>query len=177
MLEESRELHLNFHIDTNRINSRGRLDNMNRLELWKKKGLILLNMSQVAHDEARAGGDQRRARKAYGNIYSSTMANTSEEQMQLREIETILFPTGAATQNERNDAEIAFNARKYNATLITADGDLLTRRIELSRIGIKVMTDNDAVALVENRIAERDKRARIASQMLGVPCPEWVGND
>src|SRR5690348_3793591 len=136
VLEESRELTLNFHIDTNRINSRGGLDNMNKLELWKKNGLILLNMSKVAHEEARAGGDQRRARKALENIYSLTMATTSEEQMQLREIETILFPAGAATQNDRNDAEIAFNARKYHAILVTADGDLLTRRNELLRIGV-----------------------------------------
>ena len=96
MLEESRELHLSFHIDTNRINSRGRLDSMNKLELWKKKGLILLNMSQVAHQEARAGDDQRRRRKAFENIYSLTLATTSEERIQLREIERIYFPTEPA---------------------------------------------------------------------------------
>ena len=177
MLEEPRRLFLIFHIDTNRINSRSGLENMNKLERWKEKGLILLNMSKVAHDEARAGGDQRRARKALSNIYSNTMADTPEEQIQLSAIETILFPSGIRTQNERNDAEIAFNAGKYRAILVTADGDLLTHRNELLQLGIKVMTDHEAVALVEKRITERDKRARRISQMSGVPCPDWVGID
>ena len=177
MLDEPRELFLNFQIDTNRINSRSTLENMNKLERWKDKGLIRLNMSKIVHDEVRVGGDQRRARKAFSNIYTFTMANTSEEQSQLKAIEAILFPSGARTQNERNDAEIALNARKYQAILVTADGDLLTHRDELFQSGIKVMTDREAVALVEKRITERDKRAMTMSQMSGVPCPDWVGND
>lgn len=178
MLEEPRELSLAFHIDTNRINSRSRLDNMNKLEHWKEQGLILLYMSKVAHEEARAGGDQRRTRKALGSIYSETMADTPDEQRRLTAIKAILFPSGTRTQNEHNDAEIAFNAGKYGAILVTADGDLLTRRSELrQKLGIQVMTDHEAVALVEERIAARDERDMRISHMSGVPCPDWVGKD
>jgi hypothetical protein len=177
LLEEPRELFRRFHIDTNRINSRSRLENMNKLERWKEQGLIGLDMSDVVSGEARAGGDQRRTRKTLSYIHSGTMAETLEEQRQLTAIKAVLFPFGTRTQNESNDAEIAFNAGKYKAILVTADGDLLTHRDELLQLGIQVMTDHEAVALVEKRITERDKRARRSAQMRGVPCPDWVGKD
>src|SRR6267154_2376128 len=124
MYEEPRELFLNFHIDTNRINSRGKLENMNKLEAWRDQDLILLYPSRVAHEEAMAGGNPLRARKALDNIYSYTMATTAEETARLAQIETVIFPGGAQTQNQHNDVEIAFNAGKYVAIIITADTDL-----------------------------------------------------
>jgi hypothetical protein len=177
MFEEPRELSVIFHIDTNRINSRRRLENMNKLEHWAEHGLIRLETSQVAHEEAMAGGDQRRARKALEMIFSETMPDTADEQRQLAAIEAILFPSGAKTQNERNDVEIAFNAAKYQRVLVTADGDLLAHRRDLGSLGIRVVTDREAVALVEQRIAERDERARRLSALTGVACPDWVGKD
>jgi len=175
--EEPRELFLTFHFDTNRINSRGKLENMNKLEGWRDRDLILLYPSKVAHEEAMAGGDPLRARKALENIYSFTMATTAEETQRLAEIEAVVFPAGAQTQNERNDVEIAFNAGKYGTILITADEDLLRCRPELARFGIRIMTDDEAVLLVERRIAERDERARGLSAEMGMPLPDWVGKD
>ncbi len=177
MYTEPRELFLTFHIDTNRINSRGGLQNMNKLERWRDEGLILVYMSKVAHEEATAGGDSTRTRKALGSIYSYTLANTGEEKARLSKIEGVLFPSRAQTQNERNDVEIAFNAGKYGAILVTADGDLLDRRKELGQVGIRVLTDEQAVALVERRIAERDERAMELSKLDGSPVPDWVGKD
>ena len=136
MFEEPRELSVIFHIDTNRINSRGTLANMNKLEHWADQGLILLCMSKVAHEEARAGGDQVRASKALASVFSETMADTPDERNRLAAIEAILFPSGAQTQNQRNDVEIAFNAGKYGAFLVTADGHLLAHRSELGQLGI-----------------------------------------
>jgi len=177
VFHEPRELDLTFQIDTNRINSRGRLENMNKLNMWHDRRLIRVLMSDVSHEEARAGGDPRRAEKALEYPFSETMADTPAERCRLAAIEQILFPSGARTQNERNDVKIAFNAGKYGAVLVTADGDLLDRRSELGGLGIQVLTDEEAVALVEQRIAERDQRAREDSEHTHVPCPDWVGND
>lgn len=168
---------MSFQIDTNRINSRQKIENMNKLEHWREEGLITLYMSKVAHEEAMAGGDRWRSRKALENIYSYTMANTPEEQTRLRELGVVLFPPRPRTQNEWNDVEIAFNARKYGAFLVTADGDLLDRRAELRELGVRVLTDEEAVAMVEDGIADRDARARQISVAYGVPVPDWVGKD
>lgn len=174
---EPREVFLTFHFDTNRINSRGRLEYMSKLERWADDGIIMLYMSQVAHDEARTDGDALRIRKALANIYSYTLANTTDENRRMKEIEATIFPSGAQTQNERNDVEIAFNAGKYGAILVTADSDLLNRRRELSKLGIRVMSDEEAVALVERRLAERDERAKQMAAIEGTPIPPWVGHD
>ena len=178
MEQVPRELYLpTFHIDTNRINSRNGLESMNKLENWAERGLISLMLSEVAQQEAQAGKDPRRLTKASEFIYSETLAHAAEEKSQLNEIEVIVFPSGAKNQNQRNDVEIAFNAKKYCATLITADGDLLTCRTKLLRLGINVMTDFEAVAWVERSIAQRDEHATRIAGMLGVPPPDWVGND
>ncbi len=66
ILEEipSRDIYLYFQIDTNRINSRRSLENMNRLEKWRRDGVIGMFMSDVANAEARDGCDILRSRKA-----------------------------------------------------------------------------------------------------------------
>jgi hypothetical protein len=177
MYEEPRELYLTFQIDTNRINARGKLENMNKLEHWHNEELITMHMSKVAHEEAMAGGNARRSRKALDSIYSYTMANTQEEQTALRKLGAVLFPPMPSTQNQWNDVEIAFNARKYGAVLVTADGDLLNRTVELHKLGVRVVTDEEAVTMVEHRITERDDRAKQAATAYGLPTPEWVGKD
>jgi hypothetical protein len=85
-----------FQIDANRVNSRSALANMNQLEAWRRSDVILLNMSQVAQEEAKAGGDPRRSRKATSYIFSITHASTSSDRDGLRAIERALFPNGAA---------------------------------------------------------------------------------
>lgn len=179
-----RFIYRSFQIDTNRINSRGELQNMNRLERWHQDGVIHLDMSEVAHDEARAGGSARRTNKALGYIFTMTQASTLNEQEQIRTIERILFPHGAQTENERNDVEIVFNAQKYSRILVTNDGasksqpgGILGKRSELARIGVTVMRDSDAVAYVENAIRRRDALARQIAEHSGVGLPKWVGLD
>ncbi len=40
-----------------------------------------------------------------------------------------------------------------------------------------MLTDAEAVALVEQRVRERDRRLAENSQRTGEPLPEWVGRD
>jgi len=59
-----------IHIDTNLINSRGKVDAMNRLERWTDDGLIAINISDTGMSEALAGNDAQRTRKALAQIYT-----------------------------------------------------------------------------------------------------------
>jgi hypothetical protein len=183
-VDRDRHVYLAFQIDANRINARQQLPNMNRLERWRAEGVILLDMAEPAQAEAAAGGRSERARKAYGHIYSMTRATTEEERALLRRIEGILFPRGAATPAEQNDVEIVFNAIKYHRILVTDDGGsrrqpggILGNREQLRELGAQVMTDAEAVALVEQRVRDRDRRLRERCQRMGAPLPEWVGQD
>ncbi len=179
-----RFIYRSFQIDTNRINSRGRLESMNRLERWHENGVIHLDMSQVAHTEARTGSDSLRSSKALSYIYSMTHASTTEEQNQLRQIEAMLLPSGARTQNERNDVEIVFNALKYSRILVTADGGsntqpggLLGNRDKLAQLGVTIMRDSEAVHYIEAEIRRRDALAQEIAKLTGMQLPNWVGND
>lgn len=171
-----------FQIDANRINSSGRLQNMNTLERWHKDKVIRIMMAQPAQDEA-AHGSSGRARKAYGYIFTMTKSRPEDIEL-LNTIESILFPKGATTQNEKNDIEIVFNARKYGCTLVTNDGGsrrqpggILGKRDRLLQLGIEVLTDEEAVTLIKQRIRERDSRERERCNITGQPLPEWVGRD
>jgi hypothetical protein len=183
-LTVDRSVYLGFIIDANRINARQADPHMNRLEVWRDNEVIELMMSESSHQEARAGGDPRRARKASMHIFSMTMASTAIEQEELRGIEKILFPGGAVRPNQRNDVDIVFNAAKYRRILITGDGGsksqpggMLGNRAALSSLGVRIMTAEEAVALVQQKIKGRDEMARLSAQMERRPLPEWVGKD
>ncbi|HYN81819.1 MAG TPA: hypothetical protein VES88_09990 [Gemmatimonadaceae bacterium] len=171
-------------IDANRVNARQADPHMNRLEKWREDEVIELMMAESAYNEARSGGDPRRARKVGFQIFSMTLATTDAEQEELRQIERILFRKGATTQNQRNDVDIVFNAKKYMRILVTADGGsnrqpggILGNRATLAAIGVRVMTAAEAVALVEQKITERDDFARRLAAEVGVSLPQWVGQD
>jgi predicted nucleic acid-binding protein len=173
----SRETYLYFQIDTNRINSRGSLVNMNRLEKWRDDGVIGLLMSDVAHVEAKAGQDTRRSRKVVEYIYSLSYKNAPGAiEIQAR-VGNILFPQGFRKANDKKDLLIVCNAMKYGYILVTADGHLLRSRDQLQPLGLKVLTDAEAVALVEEAIRERDEEARGDAVYDNEPLPWWVGQD
>ncbi len=66
-----------IHIDTNLINSRGKVEAMNRLERLAEDGLIAMNISDTGLSEALAGNDAQRTRKALAQIY--TINNTTPD--------------------------------------------------------------------------------------------------
>ena len=172
-----RYLYVRLHLDANRINARQGLPAINQLEEWHEKELLELFMSEVAHNEARRGRNPTRSHKTLGYIYSMTMATTPGERAELRQIETLLGGGAELDNNTRNDAEIVFNAKKYSAILVTADGGILDHRTELKAIGVRVMTDDEAVQHVRQKIVERDRVTRQLAEYHGRPVPEWVGQD
>jgi len=184
MIDSDRFVQVVFQIDTNRINARNGLPSMNQLQTWREAGVISIHMSQIAQNEARAGGDAQRSMKATSYIFSITYGDTADEKEDMRAMERTLFPNGVSSQSERNDVEVVFNAKKYGATLITADGGsrrqpggILGNRTALSRLGVSVVTDAEAVDLVRRRISERDARLIARAARNGTSIPSWVGQD
>ena len=174
-----------FQIDTNRINSRGNLKEMNQLKEWEKNGVIELHISEPAYHEASFGNDTKRLKAARDHIISYTFAETPDEHTKIKRIENILFPNGAKNKNEENDVEIVFNASKYGYTLVTNDGDsksqpngILGNAETLMReLDIKVMRDVEAVEIVRREITNRDEICKQIANKCNKPIPEWVGND
>lgn len=173
----SREIYRYFQIDTNRINSRQNLPSMNRLETWRRNGVIDLVMSDVAYAEAKAGRNARRSQKAGRYIYSLSFEREPKAHEMHKQIAEVLFPQGCRDQNDFNDVRIVYNALHYQYILITADGVILRNRGALARLGLQVMTDAEAVALVEQAIHDRDEEAREDAADAGEPLPFWVGKD
>ncbi len=183
-MDPERFVHVVVHLDANRVNSRGQLEAVNRLEHWRNEGVILMQMSQTAQAEAAAGGSPRRASKAHAHIFTITGELVPSEAAEREAIERVLFPGGAANANEANDVDVVFNAFKYGALLVTADGGsktqpggILGNRAPLAALGIRVATDAEAVALIEQKIRERDERAVWRAQRDGRPVASWVGRD
>ena len=180
-----RYVYVMFHIDTNRINARGGLENMNRLERWHQSKVIRLEMSEPSLGEAFRGNSVVRKNKAASYIYSITYADTPEEREMIKKIEQILFPRGAKDQNQKNDVEVVFSARKYQRILVTNDGGsksqpggILGNAGRLQKeLGVSVCTDAQAVEVVRKAIQKRDEMARHVSVKRGVPLPDWVGKD
>ena len=184
MFDQRRFVYVSLQIDANRVNARTALPNMNQLEKWRDDEVILMQMSRTAQEEATAGGSAARSQKAHSYIFTLTGNLIDAEWRRVGAIERVLFPNGALTPNEKNDVDVVFNAGKYGAILVTADGaskrqpgGILGNRAGLAALGVQVMTDDEAVAHIKRKIHERDERAVWRARRDGRPVPVWVGED
>jgi hypothetical protein len=172
-----------IHIDTNLINSRGKLDAMNRLERWADDGLIAINISDTGMSEALAGNDAQRTRKALAQIYTINNISPDTSDPIYKKIESALFPGGAKTQNQRNDVAIVREAAKCCAILVTGDGasknqpgGILGNRDKIKDY-VKIMSADETVAFVRSKLDERDEFNRRVVSEYGGELPEWTGKD
>jgi hypothetical protein len=182
--EETRFVQVMLMLDTNAINARKADADLNQIERWRADGVVLVIMSVQSSAEARAGGNSARSAKAVGYVYSYIGDGTEEEYSTKQSIASVLFQTGARTDAERNDIDIVFHAQKYQAILVTNDGDsrrqpggILGNREALARFGVTVMRPSEVVRHVRRRIGARDERARQVAASNGKPMPIWVGAD
>lgn len=172
-----------FHIDTNLINARGRLDTMNQIEKWADDEVILVNMSGVSFKEAQAGGNAARTRKALSHIFTVTDESISPSDPMYHRIEVALFPGGAKLDNERNDVKIVYEAIHYAAILVTRDGGsrtqpkgILGSREKLKDL-LQILSDTEAVDFIRGQIQERDEFNRRVAREHGGTLPKWTGRD
>jgi hypothetical protein len=157
---------------------------MNQLEKWNLDGVIDIYMSETAQNETTSGNDQMRTEKTFDYYYSMALANTQDEQRQLRNISSIIFPEGVKNQNQWNDVVIVFTAHKDECILITADGGsktqpggILGHKAELKELGIIVMTDKEAVEYIRELISKRDQQAIEMNKLFKEPLPDWINQD
>jgi hypothetical protein len=144
-----------FFLDTNRINARNKCDHMNELEHLASQGLCDLLMPKIAWEEAEAGNNMDRKDKTW-EYYFIGLTHTDSQKFWYKKIENIVFPNCATNQKEINDIWILVTARKINYPLVTNDGDskaqprgILGNRERLREIGVSVLRDYEAVALVK----------------------------
>ena len=182
--EEPRFVPVTLMLDTNAINARQADPDLNQIERWHADGVVQIIMSAQSSAEARAGGSPTRTAKALGHVFSYIGDGTEDEQGKREAIASVLCPSGARTEAERNDIDIVFHAQKYMATLVTNDGDsrrqprgILGNRHRLASLGVTVMRPSEVVGDVRARIRARDERARQAAAWKGTPVPSWVGSD
>jgi hypothetical protein len=173
-----------LQIDTNLINARQKLESVNQLEKWATDRVILINMSGTARVEALAGGNPQRSQKANQQIFTTTTPAAPDE-ARFKIIEGILFPEGAKDENQRNDVRIVADAIHYAAILVTQDGGskaqpggILGNRDALAkRFAIRILTPDEAVTMVQEKIRERDESNRHVAREFGGELPEWTGKD
>ena len=180
----TRYVALDFSLDANRINAMRKCPATNQLEMWEENGVVQIDMCDVAQDEA-SKKSSARFQKASNYIYPITL-NSHRQSDEFRKIKNILFPNKSTlTTNEENDVLIVFHAMQNHCLLVTNDGGskrqpggmLGNKDRLLNDIGVKVMRDTEAVVLAEEKIAERDERARRIAERNGEALPEWIGKD
>ncbi len=172
-----------FHIDTNLINARQKLPEVNRLEKWCADEVILINMSGTAHAEAQADGNDLRVRKAAQHNYTIDAVALEIEPSEL--FDKVCAALDAQSENQKKDARIVCTAIKYHATLVTNDGDsktqpggILGNRDKIRAIAnLQIMSPAEAVAFVEGKLAERDAFNRRIAHETGTPLPTWTDAD
>jgi len=173
-----RNLNLIFQLDANQINARGKDTNINKLEIWHNRKIIFLEMSCLAFDEA-IYGNKCRSDKAdnYTEIFPNVTWVGYNEFRNI--IGNILFPNGAKKRNDKNDIDVLLIAKLSHATLITNDHKHILHNADslLSRVGIRVISAEQAVTEIKKCIRYRDRAAMKIAKINGLNIPKWVGRD
>lgn len=170
-----------FHLDSNRVNTRGRLSAVSELEEWAAHGAIYLGVSEPIYRELSSGRpDGLRAQKIALQIVDYPVVSSDRSRSELKKIEECVFPGGAKDENESNDVLALFAAMKHMMTFVTEDGvggkprGILTARKGLADLGVLVMTDTEAVEWVRNRMTLiRSNELQSAHREGREPAP-WV---
>ena len=169
-----------LHIDTNLINARQKLPAVNQIEKWFENEVILINISGTARGEALAGNYVPRTRKSNKQIFTATQPMEPSDPLYSK-VETALFPEGVRDDNQRNHVRIVCDAAKYAAILVTGDGGsktqpggILGNRDKLRDV-VKILSLDEAVAFVREKITERDEFNVQVAKDFGGELPPWTG--
>lgn len=142
-----------FHVDTNLLNARQKIEEMNELEKMHDKEQITLVWSETSQNEALNNSSEFLKKKANTHIYT---INDEDEYTQTAielDIFKIMEIENNSSSNDINDAKIVCEAHKYGAILITNDGasksqakGILGRKEELRKY-VQVVTPIEALEI------------------------------
>ena len=140
-----------FHLDANAMNARQANPDLNRLEDLGRSGEVWIDYSRKAYYEASAGCEPC-ADKAAEHIWMELSGQPGFEEQKRADIARIVFLIGVKTTSQKNDVEILLTAFMCGAILVTSDGasktqprGILGSKAELTKIGVRVMTPNEAL--------------------------------
>lgn len=140
-----------FHLDANAVNARQENPDLNRLEDVVRSGAVWIDYSRTAYDEA-SSGCELRDQKAEEHIWMELRGQPEFEEQKRADIARIVFPNGVKTTSQENDVEILLTAFMCRAILVTSDGASKTQhrgihgsKADLAKIGVRVMTPNEAL--------------------------------
>lgn len=172
-----REIGMGYMRDTNCINAKHEIDDLNRIEEWYKNRVIDVILSSDSVDELKRyrAGDKEAAKQI--RVEPEPGRGIPPE-----EIRAVVFPDGYTEdekkrRNEEIDVWILASAKKHGRPLITTDGAILRKAKELAAIGIRVRSPADAVKEIADRIKARDEADRRMHEGFGTALPEWHGKD
>lgn len=172
-----------FHLDTNCINARGKLEHLNQLEKWARDYVVLINLSEISASEAQKGNNAARNKKALSHIFTMIYQPLDRSDPMYRRVAFALFSKGIKNEKQNNDVKIVCHAIHYHAILITNDGaskrqpgGILGNAHKLADI-VKILNPEQAVRFIREKIIERDDRNRKISDLTGNAIPEWTGCD
>lgn len=142
-----------FHLDANAVNAKQLNPDLNELERLASLGIVELEYSEVAYDEA-ANDKGIREAKAELHTWAGLSHQLELEATWRTLITNATFPNGAPSASQKNDVEILLTAKMAGAILVTSDGasnsqprGILGSKRELEALGIKVVTPSEALAL------------------------------
>ncbi len=171
-----------FHIDTNLINARQKIGEVNQLEKWADDGVILINMSSTAYKEAQVGNHPQRIKKTKQNIFTDSEAINQEDEL-FSKVADALFGSALLSSNQINDVQIVCEAIKYAAILVTNDGasksqpgGILGNRHKLVEL-VQIYSPLEAVHFIRKKIKERDDLSKEYVREFGGSLPAWTGMD
>ena len=140
-----------FHLDANAVNARQANLDLNRLEDLGRSGRVWIDYSRTAYEEASVGCEFR-AQKAEEYIWMALSGQPEFEEQKRVDIARIVFPNGVKTISQENDVKILLTAFLCRAILVTSDGasksqprGILGSKANLAKIGVRVMTPNEAL--------------------------------
>jgi hypothetical protein len=133
------------------------IEEMNQLEKWHEDGIIILVWSETAQREALNNRNGLLRRKADTHIYTISDESPEDEvNINKRRIFELMDINESSSVSDVNDAKIVYEAYKYQAILITADGGsksqpqgILGRRDKLRNF-VKIVKPIEAVQIVRN---------------------------
>lgn len=168
-------------IDTNRINSKGDLEDMNKLEEYAKNGIIeIVGTERLLQEMERYDRGKKKA-ESYKNISEPYTVGFSKigsfyisggEGIKFKEIAAILFPTKKPIElnkSESNDVmHLVSHSHSQSEYFVTNDEkDFINakrtndnrngeyknfKRNQLGKLGIKVVTSEEMLEIIETKL-------------------------
>lgn len=142
-----------FHVDTNLLNARQKIAEMNELEQMHDEEQITLVWSETSQKEALNNNSVFLKKKANTHIYTIKEDDESTQTAIELDIFKIMEIGDGSSSNDINDAKIVCEAHKYGAILITNDGasksqekGILGRKNELQKY-VQVVTPSEALEI------------------------------